>query len=85
MASKGEEKPELVGSKQGIVSVTKAKHDQIVLVLRVVAFLATASATIVMGLNQETKTLLVGTIGTTPIRATLKAKFQHTPAFVYVH
>ncbi|CBI39011.3 hypothetical protein VitviT2T_015704 [Vitis vinifera] len=83
MASKGEEKPELVGSKQGIVSVTKAKHDQIVLVLRVVAFLATASATIVMGLNQETKTLLVGTIGTTPIRATLKAKFQHTPAFVF--
>ncbi|KAJ9691373.1 hypothetical protein PVL29_013529 [Vitis rotundifolia] len=83
MASVGEGKPELVGSKQGIVSVTKANRDQIVLVLRVVAFMATASATIVMCLNQETKTLLVGTVGSTPITATLKAKFQHTPAFVF--
>lgn len=54
----------------------------LLLALRVVAFLATASATLVMALNKETKKLVVATIGSTPITATLTAKFQHTPAFV---
>lgn len=57
----------------------------IVLVLRVIALLGTAAATTVMGLNKETKTLVVGAIGTTPITSTLHAKFHQTPAFVYVH
>ena len=86
MASEGKEKPEVVGIKQeNIIRVRKGKHDQIVLVLRVVAFLATAAATIVMGLNKETKTLVVGAIGSNPITATLQAKFQQTPAFLYVY
>lgn len=50
--------------------------------LRVLAFFATAAATVVMGLNKETKTLVVATVGSTPIKASLTAKFQHTPAFV---
>lgn len=51
-------------------------------VLRLVAFLATSSAVVVMALNKETKTLVVATIGTNPITVSLTAKFQHTPAFV---
>lgn len=71
------------GEKPGssFVAVTKPK-DCTILLLRVVAFLATVSATVVMALNKETKTLVVATIGTTPVKATLTAKFQHTPAFV---
>ncbi|KAI4333529.1 hypothetical protein L6164_018321 [Bauhinia variegata] len=66
-----------------IVTVTKQKKDWILLSLRVVAFLATASATIVMATNKQTKSLVVATIGTTPISVTLTAKFSHTPAFVF--
>lgn len=55
---------------------------KVVLMLRVMAILATAAATIVMALNKQTKTFVVATIGTTPISATLAAKFHHTPAFV---
>ncbi|XP_055805009.1 CASP-like protein 1B2 [Solanum dulcamara] len=51
--------------------------------LRLLAFGATISATLVMALNNEKKTFVVATIGTTPIQATLHAKFQHTPAFVF--
>lgn len=71
------------GEKPGssFVAVTKRK-DCTILLLRVVAFLATVSATVVMALNKETKTLVVATIGTTPVKATLTAKFQHNPAFV---
>ena len=54
----------------------------VVPVLRVVAFFATVAAAIVMALNKQTKTMVVATIGSTPIKATLTAKFQHTPAFV---
>lgn len=60
------------------------KKDWVVLSLRVVAFLATASATIVMALNKQTKSFVVANVGTTPITATLAAKFNQTPAFVYV-
>ncbi|VVB12290.1 unnamed protein product [Arabis nemorensis] len=58
-------------------------REKILLGLRIFAFMATLAAAIVMGLNKETKTLVVATIGTTPIKATLTAKFQHTPAFVF--
>ncbi|XP_052182976.1 CASP-like protein 1B1 [Diospyros lotus] len=68
------------GSKK--VEVKKANEWHMA-ILRAVTFLATASATIVMGLNKQTKTLVVATIGSTPVQATLTAKFQHTPAFVF--
>ncbi|CAN8246164.1 unnamed protein product [Cochlearia groenlandica] len=62
---------------------SSGKSCKILLGLRVVAFLATLSAAIVMGLNKETKTFVVGNVGTTPIKATFTAKFQQTPAFVF--
>ncbi|KAJ6417594.1 hypothetical protein OIU84_003341 [Salix udensis] len=55
----------------------------VLLTVRVIAFLATATATLVMALNKETKTLVVAMVGSTPIKVTLTAKFQHTPAFVF--
>ncbi|KAI6698449.1 hypothetical protein NL676_018568 [Syzygium grande] len=63
--------------------ISKVPRNQVLLVLRLVAFFATAAATVVMALNKQTKTMVVATIGSTPITATLTAKFQHTPAFVY--
>ncbi|POO03273.1 Casparian strip membrane protein [Trema orientale] len=57
--------------------------DWTLLMLRIASFLATASATIVMALNKETKTLVVATIGSNPVTATLTAKFQYDPAFVF--
>ncbi|XP_030450042.1 CASP-like protein 1B2 [Syzygium oleosum] len=63
--------------------ISKAPRNQVLLVLRLVAFFATAAATVIMALNKQTKTMVVATIGSTPITATLTAKFQHTPAFVY--
>ncbi|KAK7318706.1 hypothetical protein RJT34_03412 [Clitoria ternatea] len=80
MASENGEKVELGFND---VPDTRPKKDWILLSLRVVAFLATASATLVMALNKQTRSLLVATIGTTPITITLTAKFQHTPAFVF--
>lgn len=52
-------------------------------VLRVLAFLASLAAAVVMAANKQKKTFVVATIGTTPIEATLTAKFQHTPAFIF--
>ncbi|XP_038995631.1 CASP-like protein 1B2 [Hibiscus syriacus] len=52
-------------------------------VLRLLAFLAAAAATLVMVLNKQTKTFVVATIGTTPLKLALNAKFHHTPAFVF--
>lgn len=80
-SANGEEKVEL-GFNIDVINETKPKKDWILLSLRVIAFFATASATLVMGLNKQTKSLIVGTIGSTPIRATLSAKFSQTPAFV---
>ncbi|KAL6197058.1 hypothetical protein ACLB2K_032671 [Fragaria x ananassa] len=72
------------GEKPGSTLVVVRKpNDCIILLLRVVAFLATLSATLVMALNKETKTLVVATVGTTQVKATLTAKFQHNPANVY--
>ncbi|EOY25563.1 Casparian strip membrane protein domain - like 10 [Theobroma cacao] len=51
--------------------------------LRLLAFLATAAAAVVMLLNKQTKTFVIATVGTTPVNLTLTAKFQHTPAFVF--
>lgn len=56
--------------------------DRRVVFLRMVSFLGTASATLVMAFSKETKTLVVATIGNTPVRATITAQFQHNPAFV---
>ncbi|XP_050288012.1 CASP-like protein 1B2 [Quercus robur] len=66
-----------------ISSPAQKQKDRILLLLRLVAFFATASATIVMALNKQTNTLVVATIGNNPIKASLTAKFQHTPAFVF--
>lgn len=52
------------------------------LLLRLVASFATASATLVMALNKESKSVVVATIGSDPVTATIAARFQHTPAFV---
>lgn len=81
MASRnGEEKVE-----RGFNNVheTKTKNDWILLSLRVVAFFATAAATLVMALNKQTKSFVIGTVGNTPLTATLSAKFNQTPAFVF--
>uniref|UniRef100_A0A0R0IBR9 CASP-like protein n=2 Tax=Glycine max TaxID=3847 RepID=A0A0R0IBR9_SOYBN len=61
----------------------KPKKDWVLLSLRVVAFLATASATLVMAFNKQTKSFVVATVGSTPITATFAAKFNQTPAFVF--
>lgn len=82
MASENAEKLELCSS--AVPDQTKPKKDWILLSLRVVALLATASATLVMALNKQSKNLVVATIGTNPITATISAKFHHTPAFVLV-
>ncbi|KAK7359063.1 hypothetical protein VNO77_01009 [Canavalia gladiata] len=80
MASGNGEKVELCFND---VPDTKPKKEWVLLSLRVVAFLATASATLVMATNKQTKNLVVSTIGNTPITITLTAKFQHTPAFIF--
>ncbi|CAN1169408.1 CASP-like protein 1B2 [Linum perenne] len=54
-----------------------------VVMLRVAAFLATAAATIVMSLNKETRTFVVGIVGTSPVTASVTAKFSQTPANVF--
>ncbi|OVA11572.1 Uncharacterized protein family UPF0497 [Macleaya cordata] len=53
------------------------------LLLRFLALCATVLATLIMSLNKESKTMVVATIGTNPINATVTAKFQNTPAFVF--
>lgn len=81
MASEDGEKPEVAAVEQ--LAVTTRLNDWIIPTLRLLAFFATLAATLVMALNRQKKTF-VATIGTTPIQVTLTAKFQHTPAFVYV-
>ncbi|XP_018436947.2 CASP-like protein 1B1 [Raphanus sativus] len=66
-----------------LLAATSRKSCKVLLGLRVLAFSATLSAAIVMGLNKETKTFVVGNVGNTPVKATFTAKFQHTPAFVF--
>ncbi|KZV29368.1 integral membrane family protein [Dorcoceras hygrometricum] len=80
MGSEGVERPE-VGSGHKPTLSTRAKW--VLPLLRLLAFLATLAATLVMALNKETRKVIVATIGTTSIEATVKARFQHTPAFVF--
>ncbi|CAI0393650.1 unnamed protein product [Linum tenue] len=67
----------------GEEEVGQKRQKAVVLVLRAAAFLATAAATIVMALNKETRTFVVATVGTTPVTASITAKFQQTPANVF--
>ncbi|XP_054801148.1 CASP-like protein 1B1 [Prosopis cineraria] len=85
MASSNAEKTELNSTANNVMSrrTKQAERDWVVLCLRVLAVLATASATIVMALNKQTKTFVVATIGNNPIKVSLTAKFHHTPAFVF--
>ncbi|XP_028797976.1 CASP-like protein 1B1 isoform X1 [Neltuma alba] len=63
---------------------TKGKRsDWVLLCLRLLAVLATASATIVMALNKQTKSFVIATIGNNPVKISITAKFHHTPAFVF--
>ncbi|KAK9085923.1 hypothetical protein Sjap_026334 [Stephania japonica] len=55
----------------------------VLLVLRVLALFATLTATLLMALNKETKSVVLGIIGTSPVRVNIKAKFHHTPAFIF--
>ncbi|KAK7354501.1 hypothetical protein VNO80_19965 [Phaseolus coccineus] len=83
MASENGEKVEVGLSAVAEAKAKAKKKDWVVLSLRVVAFLATASATLVMALNKQTKSFVVATVGSTPIRASLAAKFNQSPAFVF--
>ncbi|XP_027085799.1 CASP-like protein 1B2 [Coffea arabica] len=65
-----------------VVSANKA-NDWLIFLLRLFAFFATVSATVVMAINKQTLTVVVATIGRTPIQASVTAKFQHTPAFIF--
>ncbi|KAI3921772.1 hypothetical protein MKX01_005461 [Papaver californicum] len=82
----GGRKPEvIVGSDEP--KTHKSRHGcmywGILLLLRFLALTATVLATLIMSLNKESNTMVVATIGTNPIKATLVAKFQNTPAFVF--
>ncbi|KAH9615545.1 hypothetical protein KSS87_023613 [Heliosperma pusillum] len=64
-------------------SKNKGNKEKLVALMRLICLFATISATLVMALNKETKTIVVATIGTTDIKATLTAKFQHNPANIF--
>ncbi|KAI7757988.1 hypothetical protein M8C21_018709 [Ambrosia artemisiifolia] len=64
----------------GYGSVRKSRVMMLVILLRVLALCATTAATVVMALNKESHTFAVATIGNTPVKITITAKFQHTPA-----
>ncbi|RWR85801.1 CASP-like protein 1B1 [Cinnamomum micranthum f. kanehirae] len=78
----GMEKGEVV---DGSCPIAKAKFPvwPFIMVLRVLAFCATVTATVVMALDKQTNTIVVATVGNTPIIGTFSAKFQQTPAFVF--
>ncbi|CAN4081938.1 unnamed protein product [Withania somnifera] len=83
MAQEGNgQKPAVVGENNNITK-PKDYSNWVMPLLRLFAFGATISATLVMALNKQEKTIVIATIGTTPIQATLNAKFHHTPAFVF--
>ncbi|RWR88705.1 CASP-like protein 1B2 [Cinnamomum micranthum f. kanehirae] len=63
--------------------IAKSPEKIMLIVLRLLALGATFSATLVMALNKETKSIVVPLGGSNSISATLTAKFQHTPAFVF--
>ncbi|KAD3336859.1 hypothetical protein E3N88_32378 [Mikania micrantha] len=61
-------------------SIKKREMKRMVILLRIFALLATTAATVVMALNKETRTFVVATIGNTPVKINIAAKFQNTPA-----
>ncbi|MFS7988445.1 putative casparian strip membrane protein [Helianthus anomalus] len=61
-------------------SIRRSRVMMLVILLRVLALFATTAATLVMALNKESHTFAVATIGNTPVKITLTANFQHTPA-----
>ncbi|XP_038895638.1 CASP-like protein 1B2 [Benincasa hispida] len=65
------------------LAMAKIKRNWGFVLVRFVASLATASATLVMALNKESKSIVVATIGTDPLTAIVSAHFYHTPAFVF--
>ncbi|KAI3697787.1 hypothetical protein L6452_30884 [Arctium lappa] len=79
MGGEGGEKAE---EKSGCIWRWRLKMVVLILMLRLLALFATAAATLVMALNKQTHTFAVATIGNTPVKITLTAKFQHTPANV---
>ncbi|CAI8587399.1 unnamed protein product [Vicia faba] len=83
MASRNGEEEKVELGFNDVHHETKTNKDWILLSLRVIAFFATTAATFVMALNKQTKSFVVGTIGNNPITATLSAKFNQTPAFVF--
>ncbi|KAH7673742.1 Casparian strip membrane protein [Dioscorea alata] len=52
-------------------------------IIRISALIACVVATLVMGLNKESKSIVVAVVANTSISQTLTAKFQDTPAFIY--
>ncbi|KAL4562209.1 hypothetical protein LXL04_034407 [Taraxacum kok-saghyz] len=69
---------------EGQVKLIKGRSGMMVAVplLRIMALFATATATIVMAVNKETHTFAVATVGNTPVKLTIMAKFHHIPANV---
>ncbi|XP_068655615.1 CASP-like protein 1B2 [Aristolochia californica] len=61
----------------------KERDRWVLLALRLLALFATVAATLVMALNEETKTVTVGVNGAQPVRQSVSAKFQQTPSFVF--
>ncbi|XP_076912560.1 CASP-like protein 1B2 [Bidens hawaiensis] len=61
-------------------SIKRSRVMILVILLRVLALFATTAATIVMALNNESHTFGVATVGNTPVKITVTAKFQHLPA-----
>ncbi|KAL8113380.1 CASP-like protein 1B1 [Apium graveolens] len=83
MAAESGEKTEVECKSNEEIAVTRKPMRYVIPVLRLLAFAATLSATLVMALNKQTNTFVVATVGTTPIKATFTAKFNHAPAFVF--
>ncbi|KAL8508256.1 hypothetical protein ACS0TY_018734 [Phlomoides rotata] len=80
-ASEGGVKPEINHDPAPVTCGSKV--NLMIIGLRLLAFCSTLSATLVMALNKQTRTIVVATIGSVPIQATLTAKFQDTPANVF--
>uniref|UniRef100_A0A7C9DNF5 CASP-like protein n=1 Tax=Opuntia streptacantha TaxID=393608 RepID=A0A7C9DNF5_OPUST len=82
MASLGVEKAGF--GYNSIGSSVRERKMLVIVLLRSLSLLATLAAALVMGLNKETKTFVVATVGTSSIKVTLTAKFQDTPANIFL-
>ncbi|MFS7988438.1 putative casparian strip membrane protein [Helianthus anomalus] len=61
-------------------SIRRWRVMMLVIMLRVLALFATAAAALVMALSKESRTFAVPTSGNTPVKITMTAKFQYSPA-----